>query len=402
MQLLVPGEMALGTNANEPIGVGARSRARGGADIAVGDSALTQIDNPAALTLLSAEEYRLDASGQLITVRSHWSGPVDSADAENSVPPPVNVGVAIPIDDRLTWGVAFHSKSGLSARYQLRHVFMPFMERRVLSDLKNVALSTGVGYKLTDKLSVGAAVRGEGVTAKYDVVLGPADVHFGRGYSLGGGFNLGLHHQTREDLALALAYRSTTWLGDIAGGDGEASPLGRPPVDLGTINLDEPRLPQKITGGVAWDATDWLKLVGELRWINHSNSSGGSSMYATDGQVDIRLPVNLDLEDQWVVATGAELALDEHWRLGVGYNYGSNVTSPSGMIPTATVIVEHHITIGLRYEADRWWVGGGYILGLPASMDGAEKSHIPLGVDYGYGSIRQEQHSVFLGFGFSW
>jgi len=151
MQLLVPGGAALGTNANEPIGLGARSRARGGADIAVGDSALTQIDNPAALTLLSPKVYRLDASGQLIMVRSHWSGPVDSADAENSVPPAVNVGVAIPIDDRLTWGLAFHSKSGLSARYHLRHVFIPFMDRRVLSDVKNVALSTGAGYKLTPR-----------------------------------------------------------------------------------------------------------------------------------------------------------------------------------------------------------------------------------------------------------
>jgi hypothetical protein len=47
-------------------------------------------------------------------------------------------------------------------------------------------------------------------------------------------------------------------------------------------------------------------------------------------------------------------------------------------------------------------VGGGYILACPNTMHGSGRSRIPFGIDYASGKTEQVQHSLSVGFGFSW
>ena len=399
--LLLP-EPVYGTDGLEPIGVSMQSRARGGADVAVGDSALSQIDNPATLSLSLRDRCRLDVAGQLAMSLASWQGPIDSADSDKRWIPIANLGLAILLDERITFGLAVHSKAGLGSRYNIRHLMIPFMDRRVGSDMKCLGVHFNFSYKLTERLSVGAGVRAEMASAAFSTVLGPVDLEFGRGCAYGGGFQLGLHYQARKDLAFGLAYRSPSWFGDLAGGRGKASLFGLLPVPLGDISIDEVRLAQRITAGVAWDATDWLKLVGEVRWLNYANSTFHSTTIATDGLIDLRYPFPMGYKDQWVFAVGAEFKLDEHWTLGTGYNFGTQPVSSSNLLPMGSTIPQHHATVGLRYEEDNWWVGGGYILAFPATLRGGGGSDIPLGIDYGVSEIKQTQHSFVVGFGFGW
>jgi len=370
--------------------------------VAVGDSTLSQIDNPASLALRPRSSRGLDFAGQFATPFVEWSGPIDSVDSEVNFIPVVNMGFADPVDDKLTWGLAVHSKSGLGTSYHARHLLIPWTDRHVHSDMKNASVSLNVGYRLTKKLSVGAGLRGEGVTAEFSEVLGPVDVEFERGYATGVGCQFGLHYQVRKDVALGLAYRSPTWCTDLAGGDAEASFLGLAPVGLGHANIDRFRLPQKISAGVAWDATDRLKLVGEARWLGYPDTVVDSMRVATDGWVDLRVALPLGYQDQWALAAGAEYELDQHWTLASGYHYCTNPIPRSNLSPIGSIIAQHHLTIGLRYERDNWWVGGGYIVALPASLSASGQSDIPMGIDYGDGEIWQVQHSVSVGFGFSW
>jgi long-chain fatty acid transport protein len=402
MAVVVWSPSATGTDDLEPIGVSMESNARGGADVAVGDSALSQIDNPATLALAYRDKYQFDVAGQLGISIAPWEGPIDSANSERRLFPLCNLGLAIPVDDRLTIGLALHSKAGLGTLYNIRHLMIPFMKRRVGGDLKVIDPQFNLGYKLTEKLSVGAGVRAEMATAEFSTVLGPADLDFGRGYAFGGGCQAGLHYQARQDLSFGLGYRSPTWSGDLAGGDAKASLFGLLPTRLGKGNIDEFRLPQKITAGTAWDATDWLKLVGEVRWLNYSNSTFDATTIATSGLVDLRYPFPLGYLDQWVFIGGAEFKLDDHWTLGVGYHYGTEPVSRSNLLPMGSTVTQHHATVGLRYERERWWVGGGYILAFPTSLRGGGSSDIPLGIDYGLSEIEQTQHVFSVGFGFAW
>jgi long-chain fatty acid transport protein len=391
---------SFGTNGIEPIDTSLHARIRGGVDVAIGDSPLSQINNPASLA--RHDVPRFDFSGQFGFPVARWHGPLGTSESEIGFVPLANCALAMPVDDRLTLGLAVHSKAGLASRYHMRHVLIPMMKRRVGSDAKMVGLHFNVGYKLTDRLYIGAGVRGEVATAKFSLVLGPADTEFERGYAYGGGFQLGMMYRATEDLTFGLGYRSPSWFGDLAGGDAGASLFGVLPLDLGSGAIDDLRLAQKITAGAAWEVTDWLRLASEVRWINYRSSSFDSLTVATDGAVDLRLPLPLGYRDQWVCAVGADFKLDEHWTLGLGYNYGSTPVDRASLLPMGSTISQHHITAGLRYERENWWVGAGYILGLQASLSGGGYSRIPLGIDYALSRIEQTQHSLIFGFGFAW
>lgn len=391
---------AFATNGIEPIDTSLQARLRGGADIAVGDSPLSQVHNPATLALHHRPAF--DFSGQLAFPIVHWETPVDSSNSEVRAVPLANVGLSLPINERTTFGLALHSKAGLASQYHMRHLLIPFMDRLTGADSKCVGLHANIGYKLTDKLSIGAGVRGEVSTAEFSMVLGPADTSFGRGYAFGGGFQLGLHYQARPDLAFALSYRSTSWFGDLGGGRGKASLFGLIPVGLGDIQIENLRLPRRITAGVAWDATDWFKLVGEVRWINYRNSSYHRLDISTGDPFNLRLPLPLGFRDQWVFAVGGEFKLDDHWTLGMGYNFGTDPIDRWSLCPVSSILAQHHITVGLRYERDNWWVGAGYVLALHQRLRGDGFSRIPLGFDYAYSTVDQTQHSLIFGFGFRW
>ncbi len=401
---------ASGTDGIEPIGISMQAQARGGADVAVGDSALSQIDNPATLTLSPAGARRLDFAGQLLMPRNHWRGRIDADDSTVRHIPLGHLGLVLPQNERLTLGLAVHSKSQLASLYRLRHLVLYTRKRRVGADMRDIAVSLNLGYRSTKKLSIGAGVRGELSMSKFDTVTGPVAVDFGRGYAVGAGFQLGLHYQALPTLAFGLGYRSPTWFQDLTGDSSEADLAGESQVGtfgirhfpLGDGKVEEIRLPQRLAAGAAWDATDWLKLVGEVRWINYSDSTFHRARFAFDGPIGLGVRSPLGYRDQWVFITGAEFKLDEHWKLGVGYNYGTNPISPSAVVPIASVITQHHVTIGLRYEADNWWVGAGYILGLRNTLKADWRTQVPFGTDYRLSRIEQMQHSAMLGFGFSW
>lgn len=393
---------ALATDGIELIGVSTQARMRGGADVAVGDSALSQIDNPATLSLSPRDMYAFDAASKLAIVHEPWRGPIDTDVSERRLIHLHNFGLAMPIDDRLTIGMALHSKSGLGTEFSMRHLLIPYMKRSVGSDFKNVSFSVNAAYQMTEKLSLGVGVRAEAATSKFSKVIGPADLEFGRGYAYGGGFQVGLHYQALDDLAFGVGYRSPTWFGDLSGGKGKASLFGLLPVPLGDIRIEDTRLPSKIMLGTAWDATDWLKLVGEVRWINYDQSVFSSMTVATDGLIDVRYPLPLGYRDQWAFMLGAEFALDEFWTLGVGYHFATAPIASENVSPMGSVITRHHATIGLRYETERWWVGGGYIIGFREELEGRGYSEIPFGVDYAFSHMAQTLHIISIGFGFRW
>ncbi len=390
---------AFASDGLEPIATSMKARARGGADTAVGDSALSQIDNPATLSLRPRGKITIDMDSELALINSHWDSPIDSSTSTVKAAPLFNTGLAFPINDRLTLGAAMHSRGGIGTTYYMRHLLIPFMKRRVGSDLKVIDLPFAAAYKLTDKLSIGFGPRVEIATAEFSSVLGPADVEFQRGWAVGGAFQFGLFYKATEQLSLGLGYRSPTWFNDLKGGQLRASLLGLPEIALGDVAIDRLHLPQRITAGAAWDATKWLKLVGEVRWINYTQSTLNATTIRLSGPVDLGYPLPLGYQDQWAFIVGAEAKLSKNWILGLGYHYCTPAVPPANMFPMGSIIAQHHVTLGLRYETERWWAGAGAVIGIPATLRGPGYSNIPLGVDYGVSTLHQTQHAVFVGFG---
>jgi long-chain fatty acid transport protein len=292
-----------------------------------------------------------------------------------------------------------HSRGGFGSKFEQRHLLIPFMDRRVGSDLKVIGIPVNLAYKITDRLSAGIGFRAEMATARFGTVLGPADVEVTRGYALGAGIQAGLHYQARDDLAFGLGYRSPTWFNDLHGGRAKASLLGLLPVPLGDANIDSLRMPQRLALGAAWDVTSRIKLVGEARWINYENSTLNSTILAINGPIDVPYPLPLGYRDQGAFMLGSDIKLSDHWKLGLGYHYAMPNIDRENVFPLGSIIAEHHATVGLRYETEKWWAGTGYVIGFANTLRGNGCSRIPLGIDYGFSSVQQTQHAIMIGFG---
>jgi long-subunit fatty acid transport protein len=392
-------------NGIEDIGVSAQAQGRGGADVGVGDSALSQVDNPATLTLQECRRY--DFMGKVILPRAEWVGPGGAATSAYGVLPAVSVGMADHLTDDLSWGWAIHTKSGLASKYDNRHLQIPQFVLTDRSDYEDLAMPVDFAYKLSDQLSIGAGARVEVISTRFTDVFGPAILNFERAYAVGGGFQGGLYYKACDTVNFGVAYRSPTWCGSLDGGDAQLQGFGllNFNTSLGAARIDNFRLPQRVSVGGSWDATERVRLVTEARWINYSDSSFNSTIIHAGGLgplVPQDLPFPLKYKDQYVFIGGAEFKLDEHWIWRVGYNYGTPPVEHSGLLPTTSVIPKHNITTGLQYQKDNWWVSAGYILGVTSTLNSSDGNGF-LGApnDYVVSRLSQTQHNIFVGFGFT-
>jgi long-subunit fatty acid transport protein len=358
----------------EPIATSVQALARGGADVAVGDSTLSQIGNPATLTLMPRSGTRVDGLTEVAFLDVLWRRPLRSADTDRPMDFLGGSGLSHPINDRLTLGAAIHSKTALS-------------------------LPLNVAYKVNDKLSVGGGARLVFVAAELETVVGPAAVDFGTGETLGGGFQFGLLFRPRKDLTFGLGYRSPTWLGALEGGPGKASLPGLLSVPMGRVRVDDVRLPQRVSVGAAWDITKRLKLTSEARWSNFRASSLYETTAQIEGLFDLRLPLRLGYDDVWAFMAGPQYRLSEHWKVACGYHYSTPAVPPRDLLAVGSAPSRHHATTGIWYEPDRWWAGVAYAITFPETLRGDESSWIP---GIGHRSVRHMQQAIAVGFGYRW
>ena len=170
---------ALATDGVEPIGISTQSLMRGGTDVAIGDSALSQIDNPATLMLLPRS---IDASGELLMPLTKWRGLYDTAESSAKALPLGHAAFATPVKDRFAFGLAFWSKEQLDTNFRIRSTNIPFHERHTYANMRDFGFGPSAAVRVNDALSLGAGMRLELVTGEFTSLAGPEQIHFGRGY----------------------------------------------------------------------------------------------------------------------------------------------------------------------------------------------------------------------------
>lgn len=194
---------------------------------AVADDASTIFFNPAGLTQLDSAELNLgmnfiapyakfDNQGSTLPNGAPLAGEEGGDAAENALLP--NFYYAQPLNDKTVLGLGIGSSFGLVTDYGDNWVGRYHARK---SDLKTVYLNPSIGFKATEKLSLGA-----GITVQYaDIELSQA-VDFGTfsgnptlSQSLDGqakvladdwgwGYNLGLTYQFTDATRMGVSYRS--------------------------------------------------------------------------------------------------------------------------------------------------------------------------------------------------
>jgi long-subunit fatty acid transport protein len=400
---------ARGSNGVEDFGVSAPAQARGGADVAIGDTALSQVDNPASMSFLpDCRTY--DFMSKIILPRVEWAGPTGTSQSTIAVIPAVNAAAAFQIDDDLSWGFALHTKGGQADSFRHHSLFVPSaIVLRDRADFEDVDIPLNFSYRVTDKLCIGLGARVEVASLRFTVDFGPVDANFERGYAVGGGFQGGAIYKATDCLTLGIAYRSPTWFGSLDGGDADVRVFiprdGSIAASLGSASIHNFLLPQRISAGAAYDLTPDIKLVTEARWINYEHSSLRQFNVNTNGlafpPVPRVVPFPIAYRDEGVFIVGAEFKLTECLKWAVGYNYNTDPLKENSLLPIADVTNKHNITTGVTLSRCNWWITAGYAIGLTSTLQANGTTTFPSPNDYPTSKMSETQHNLFMGFGFT-
>ncbi len=120
-------------------------------------------------------------------------------------------------------------------------------------------------------------------------------------------------------------------------------------------------LPQSIVAGASFAASNKVRLLMDVQWLNWSTSfntmninlSGGTNpninkMLGTNGTIQIPFPLNW--ENSVIVKLGAELKASEKLNLRCGYAYGNNPIPESTVFALFPAVVQHHVSVGATYK----------------------------------------------------
>ncbi|OGR77035.1 MAG: hypothetical protein A2X32_07055 [Elusimicrobia bacterium GWC2_64_44] len=333
---------AFATNGDNMIGVGPTSRAMGGTGMAAPQDAISAIfSNPAALGQVKGDSFNFAgtwfAPAVKATVVSGMAGnwKVNSKDQPYAIPA---IGLATPVNDRFTFGIAAYGVSGMGVDYRNMD---PMKTNTKVSVMKFVP---ALAYK-NGALSYGAGL---------DIDYQAAD--FGKGLSHGYalGLRLGAAYETEKwNFGATYVTPQNVTHERIYDFDGEGA--------MGSFNGYDPlklENPAQYGAGVAYKGLDKWLFTGEVKYLDWGNADGYS---------------DFDWESQTVFGLGVQNKTTEKLTLRAGWNYGKNpVKEHQNFNPMGTTdvqgmamntfgyeyfrvigfpgIVEHHLTLGAGYE----------------------------------------------------
>ena len=340
---------------------------------ALGYDATSVMSNPAALTQLGGTmQWSVGLTALKTDVRIRDTGtrafgaiPVDGiteGDASDLAGLP-NLAFAHRIGGaRNVWlGFGVQAPFGLGIEYN--PAFRARYDTRE-ARLRVIDVSGAVGFQLTDSLSIGGGVNVQRTDARLENAVpafppGPGSGQFATdgtlivradSYAVGG--NVGLHFKANDALQLGLHYKSRVShdLEGFAQGDNLSDPLaglnGRRGTDV-RLNL-----PDVVTASAAWQATENLSLMAELRWFNWSRFKELRFDLAGVPSPLIRAE---NYQNEYNLAFGGEYRLNPQWIVRAGYLYDRTPTpdaTRSTAVPDAN---RHWFSLGATWAFQPGW-----------------------------------------------
>ncbi len=178
---------------------------------------------------------------------------------------------------------------------------------------------------------------------------------------------------------------------------------------VGTWGMElELELPQQIKAGIAISPTTWFTFAFDFGWTDYSSSFQSLSATLTDGdnpnlnifvgsdQVDV--DINLEWEDQFILAFGVTLSPTDWLTLRAGYNYGNNPVKEEKVSPGLAAIIEHHVTVGSSVYWGPWSFDFGMLYGFENSLSVDTHDSLP---ELDGASVTASALEIYFGLGLS-
>ncbi|GAB4482486.1 MAG: hypothetical protein OHK006_01010 [Thermodesulfovibrionales bacterium] len=372
---------ALATNGDNLISIGPISRAMGGVGIAAPQDAISAVfSNPAAMcfgpycpgsefnfgttVFMPKAKTRIKADAINAMTMGMIDGDTGWKDSDSDLFFIPAVGVSMPINQNLRFGLAAYGVSGLGVDYRHKFDLVPdsfapmfgraaIHDQDVYTNLSIMKIAPNIAYMVTPNFSIGAS---------FHINQGSLDMGDGDGTSSGFGFGgqIGAIYKTGP-LSFGIVYvlPQTIRHADVADFDG----------DFHTDTLDL-QSPQSLGFGIGYEPLPGQLLIeGNVKWLNWQNAKGYS---------------DFDWKDQWVFNAGIQFKPVKQLAIRAGYNYAENPVEehndwngtppffPGGgdtidvqgrevprfnyevlRVTGFPAVVEHHVTFGIGYQVTK-------------------------------------------------
>lgn len=310
--LLLSASGAFATNGMRLIGFGPVQDSMGGASVGVNLDAASVLTNPAGIQTLGG---RVDFGASYFSADVSLDMGDASFDSDKGASPIPAFGLAIPLNDRTSFGLGAYGLSGIGVDYNLQSASMGLL----YTSYSLMRFAPGLSYKVNDMVSVGATVNVMYATMEYSMmspVAGGQVVDMGAS-SFGYGATIGVTVKPVDMLTVGLAYETTSWFQDFKFNQYISNAGGADPgVIENKLAFDQP---MNATLGFGLKPIDGLVIALDVQWIRWSATNGNDLPKYTAGEGG-----NFDMqwEDQIVYKLGLQYQVIPMLALRAGVNYG--------------------------------------------------------------------------------
>jgi long-chain fatty acid transport protein len=387
-------------------GVGARSMAMGGADVAWAADPLGAMGvNPAALGNLTAPTLSFGATGGLVQGHFDKSG-VSSGDLDESPGALPEGALAFPIPKTpVVLGFSCVPETTLLANW---HYPDPpgglggatsYGYQQDKSEIIAIRSAFGAGANVTSDFSVGANIGfvynenwlqspfifqnlspgpGGASNSAFDGAKTLLNLH-----TSGYGWNaqIGVLYRVTPDLQFGVSYESVTKVTTDGGATGDPSLQFGAPQGTLPFHYDatvKNTFPQEVRAGVSWKFQPQWRLALQMDWIDwadafhdlplsFSNGTSPGVNAALGSSFNESIPLNW--KSEFVYRAGVEYNATENLVLRVGYCYGNSPVPSATLTPLTAAIMQQTITTGIGYHWDRYSIDAAYQYYFPTTQN---------------------------------
>ena len=356
---------------------GYAARAQDASTVFTNPAGMTRLQQPSLLAGAQPMYLHMDFSADGNTSREAaklpGGGAADDGDS-NGWLPAGGMFYVQPVTDKLWLGLAATGFFGLALDYQDDWVGRYYEQE---ATLQAMMIQPAVAWKVSDQLSIGAGVAVQYGILDEKVAVNNVEPEIGDGelkvededWTVQ--FNFGVLCEPVKGTRLGLTYLSAADLdfsdkvkfSGLGPGLGELLGSGGQTLDLGMT------MPQAVMFSLYHEIDNRLAVMANLGWQDWSEF-GKVDVSVNATNVDAGLTTDLDYQDTWHVALGAQYRVVEPWLLSAGVAYDSSMVDEEDLGPSLPVGETWRFAVGTRYDwSQDLTLGAAYELAWGGDLD---------------------------------
>ena len=312
------------TNGDQMIGVTATQWGMAGAVVAAPQDAGTIMSNPAGLAELGMKDVRFDMGFGVLNPPRKVNG--TESDSDYYLIP--SGAVAFNVNDRLYLGMGMAGLSGMGVDFADIMTAAPGAQA-VVTTKQFYKISPGFGYKLSEKLSVGAALNID----YQSLAIHNSSFTLPQNQVYGFGVTAGLIYKFNDRLQMGASWVSKQSMDEFRWN----TTAGKY-----AMTMDAP---QQFSLGVAFRPMPGWLIEADVKHIGFSDVLDRVA-FQTPGGPSV---MNFGWDDQFVYAIGVQKEVNPKTTIRMGFNYGK---SPIGQEDVnnnigSLAVTEKHLSVGM-------------------------------------------------------